>query len=124
MSDKSVTVVVADDEIMMRNLVLSILRDSGYDVVGMAADGAEAVSLCAQLKPDVLLLDVYMPGISGVKTLKILNQSEHQPSVIMLTSEKQSQILDDCFQLGAKHCVSKETDIKRLPDIIQRSLSH
>ena len=124
MTDKAITVVVADDEIVMRNLVLSVLRDAGFDVVGVAADGAEAVSLCGQLKPDVLLLDVYMPGISGVKTLKILNKSEYQPNVVMLTSEKQSQILDDCFQLGAKHCVQKEGGLDRLPSIIHRSLGH
>ena len=89
MTDKAITVVVADDEIVIRNLVLSVLRDSGFNVVGVAADGAEAVSLCGQLKPDVLLLDVYMPGISGVKTLKILNETDYQPNVVMLTSEKQ-----------------------------------
>ena len=122
MENGEVRIVLADDDMLMRKLVSSLVEEAGFDLVGAASDGAEAVSLCNQLKPDVLLLDLHMPGFSGVRTLKTLREGGEMPVVILLTAEDQSDIVEDCFRLGAKYRVNKNSTLPTLPDIIRKAL--
>src|SRR3954471_2286334 len=68
-------VVVADDSGFMRRLLGDALRRNGADVVGVAADGDEALALCRALRPDVLTLDLAMPGMDGIAVLRALREA-------------------------------------------------
>ena len=67
-----VRVLVADDSRFMRGILSRALKDAGFDVVGQAADGDEALALCRSLKPDTMTLDLHMPGTDGIAVLKAL----------------------------------------------------
>ena len=68
----SLRVVVVEDETLTRIDLIEILKENGYDVVGEAADGIEAVEVCKKLQPDIVLLDIKIPYISGLKVANIL----------------------------------------------------
>lgn len=70
----SLRVVVVEDETLTRIDLIEILKENGYDVVGEAADGIEAVEVCKKLQPDIVLLDIKIPYISGLKVANILKE--------------------------------------------------
>ncbi|RED53818.1 response regulator transcription factor [Aestuariispira insulae] len=119
MENDKVRIVLADDELVIRKLVSALIEQTEFELVGVAADGAEALTMCKQLKPDVLLLDIHMPGFSGIRTLKNLFESGDMPIVILLTAEDQTDIVDDCFRYGAKYRVNKNSRMDTLPDVIR-----
>ena len=67
-------VVVADDSVLMRRVLTHALSDAGFDVVGQARDGDEALALCRRLRPDAMTLDLAMPGMDGIGALRALRR--------------------------------------------------
>ena len=82
----SLRVVVVEDETLTRIDLIEILKENGYDVVGEAADGIEAVEVCKKLQPDIVLLDIKIPYISGLKVANILKEEGFKGCVIILTA--------------------------------------
>lgn len=82
----SFRVVVVEDETLTRIDLIEILKENGYDVVGEAADGIEAVEVCKKLQPDIVLLDIKIPYISGLKVANILKEEGFKGCVIILTA--------------------------------------
>lgn len=95
-------VLLVDDEPALVELVSNLIRAFGYDAVG-AASGEEALSSAEARRPDVILLDIMMPGITGLQTLKLLKQvpsTRHIP-VLMLTALQGGRDIEAAFELGA-----------------------
>ena len=69
-------IVIADDEPITRMDLKEILTEAGYDVVGEASDGFDAIELCKKLRPDMVLMDIKMPLLDGLKASKIINEIE------------------------------------------------
>ncbi len=92
------TVVVAEDEAVIRLDLVEQLQELGYDVVGQCGDGAGAVRLCRDLRPDVALLDINMPGTDG---LTAAQQVSGDTAVIMLTAYGQRELVDRAVAAGA-----------------------
>ena len=82
----SLRVVVVEDETLTRIDLIEILKENGYDVVGEAADGIEAVEVCKKLQPDIVLLDIKIPYISGLKVANILKEEGFKGCVIIFTA--------------------------------------
>ena len=82
----SLRVVVVEDETLTRIDLIEILKENGYDVVGEATDGIEAVEICKKLQPDIVLLDIKIPYISGLKVANILKEDGFKGCVIILTA--------------------------------------
>lgn len=82
----SLRVVVVEDETLTRIDLIEILKENGYDVVGEASDGIEAVEVCKKMQPDIVLLDIKIPYISGLKVANILKEEGFQGCVIILTA--------------------------------------
>ncbi len=79
-------ILVADDSTFMRRLLTQALRDAGFEVVGEAADGDEALSLYRELRPDAMTLDLAMPGMDGIGVLRALRgERSAMPVVVALT---------------------------------------
>ena len=112
-------VLVVDDEDIVINLVSTLLNSLGCEVVGSALDGAEGVRLFDELKPDLVLLDFMMPGLSGLDALKQILAIDAGAAVIMLTAVENREVSDDCILAGAKDYLRK--DLK--PEELSRRLA-
>lgn len=99
-------VVVAEDEAVIRLDLVEQLRELGYDVVGECGDGATAVELCRSLTPDVVLLDINMPGSDGLSAARAI-APEGSTAVIMLTAYGQRDLVDQAVQAGAMAYLTK-----------------
>jgi len=106
---ETVRVVIADDHPILREGLRRLLEDEGgFQVVGQAADGAEAVRLARELQPDVLLLDLAMPRVSGLEVLRELAASASGPRVLVLTVAIEDSQVVEALEMGARGVVLKE----------------
>ena len=79
-------IVICDDEPLARERLVRIVQESGHEVVAQATTGNEAVSVVKAKQPDVILLDIRMPEMDGVRCAQALNELEHPPAVIFVTA--------------------------------------
>jgi CheY-like chemotaxis protein len=101
-------VLVVDDSELQRMIMRDALVHLHCQVVGEAESGAEAVEKVAQLRPDVVLLDMEMPGITGLGALKAIKASRPEVVVIMVTSIDSADVIDDCLMAGAEDYIRKD----------------
>lgn len=119
MGKSTTSVLLADDHgVIVEGLRLYLQRE-GFDVVGVAATGRQAVELVQALKPDVLLLDIRMPDMDGLEALAAIKSGGFQTSVIMLTGFVRIEYLTRAITLGASGFLSKEVDPDRIPHAIR-----
>ncbi|MFI1584363.1 response regulator [Embleya sp. NPDC020630] len=110
-------VLVVDDQVLIRAGLAALLRAApGIDVVGEASDGAEAVDMAAKLRPDLVLMDIRMPGVSGVvATERILAAAEgNPPRIVMLTTFDLDEYVYAALRAGASGFLLKEIGPQRL----------
>ena len=93
--------LLADDHRMLRDSLRRSLEEHGFDVVGEAADGAEAVRLAQQLQPDVVLMDVSMPALDGVEATRQISRVVPSSQVVMLTMHADGDVMAKAIQAGA-----------------------
>jgi DNA-binding NarL/FixJ family response regulator len=94
-------VLVADDHTLFRDGVVSLLEAAGHRVVGQAGDGAEAVAAAAALNPDLVLLDLTMPGMDGLQALTAIRARHQDMKVVILTVSQDDEILYHAIRAGA-----------------------
>ncbi len=104
-------VVLADDHRMLRDSLRRSLEEHGFDVVGEAADGAEAVRLTEALAPDVVLMDVSMPLLDGVEATRQISRMTPHPHVVMLTMHADGDVMARAIQAGAVGYLVKDCSI-------------
>ena len=109
MSEPRIRVVIADDHPILREGLRRLLEDDGgFEVVGQASDGLEAVRLARDRQPDVLLLDLAMPRASGLDALRELSAAGQGPRVLLLTVAIDDAQVVEALELGARGVVLKE----------------
>ncbi|MBN3003542.1 MULTISPECIES: response regulator [Chromobacterium] len=122
MSEQSIRILLVDDHTLFRSGIKALLaRQAGFDVVGEAADGAEGVKLAKQLDPDVVLLDLNMPGISGVEALTLMLQDQAKRAVVMLTVSEEADDLTAALKAGARGYLLKNIDADFLTQAVARA---
>ena len=94
-------VLVVDDALIIRKRIRDIAEEAGWEVVGEAKDGEEAVALYEQQRPDLVTLDIVMPKLDGVAALRQLIQHDPQARVVMVSAVNQKEKLAECIQAGA-----------------------
>ena len=99
-ADGRVRVVLAEDEAIIRLDLKETLEEEGYDVVGDTGRGDRAVELVAELDPDVVILDVKMPGLDGIEAARRIAAS-HDTAVVILTAFSQRELIDRAIEAGA-----------------------
>ena len=105
----TVRVLIADDQALVRAGFRLILDSQpGIDVVGEAVNGAAAVSLAGQLQPDVVLMDIRMPGLDGIAATRQLTESASHSKIIILTTYELDEYLFDALQAGASGFLLKD----------------
>lgn len=100
--ETSIRIMIVDDHKVVRRGLRAYLRTiADLEVVGEATDGREAVELCPQIQPDVILMDLVMPEMSGAEATRIIRQRWPEVQVIALTSFQEKELVQEAVQAGA-----------------------
>ena len=135
----TIRLLIADDHLIVRQGLRLILEtEQGFELIGEAADGVEAVQLAEQLKPDVILMDLRMPRMDGIRAIRQLRIDQPQIAIVILTTFNEDVLMREGLQAGARGYLLKDTDRATLfrtiraaaqgqtllkPEIIQQLLS-
>lgn len=119
---KPIRVLIVDDHTLFRSgIKLLLQRQEGFEVVGEAGDGLEGVKRAKQLKPDVVLLDLHMPGTSGLEAIPLLRDEVPHAEIIMLTVSEDAEDLLEALRAGARGYLLKNIETDFLLDSIRRA---
>lgn len=105
------TVLVIDDSPFIANQVKEGIEGNGYKVVGHARSGEEGISMCRELTPDVILLDIIMPGIDGFETATEIQREMPETKIIMLSSLCDNETLEEVKNIGLKYLIPKPLEV-------------
>src|SRR5882757_5947646 len=120
MADEITTLIVDDHEVVREGLRLSLSRASHIRVIGEASDGASAVELAVRRKPDVVIMDVRMPGMDGLEATKLLLEQAPESKVLIFTAFSERSLLSRGLESGAKGYVLKEAPHQTLVRAIEK----
>lgn len=109
----STTIMVVDDSPFASKQIKDIVEDNGYEVIGYAKDGEEAIELYKELKTDIVILDIIMPGLNGLETAEILKKQDPAVKILMLSSLCDAGTMEEVKSIGVKHLIPKplEADV-------------
>ena len=115
-------VVIADDETIVRMDIREILEANGYEVVGEASDGIDAVELCRQQNPDLVLLDIKMPLMDGLSAAKQIHETNGNVAIVILTAYNDERFIDKAAEYGSVGYVVKPLNERSLIPAIKIAL--
>lgn len=116
-------VLIVDDAAFMRIKLKDILEKNGYDVIGEAQNGNEAVIKYNELKPDVVTMDITMPEKDGVDALKEIKQADNDAIVLMCSAMGQQTMVMDAIRAGAVDFIVKPFDTERVIKALDKALN-
>ncbi|MGE7621822.1 response regulator [Viridibacillus sp. NPDC096237] len=115
-------ILIVDDAAFMRMMIKDILTKNGFEVVGEAGDGAQAIEKFNELKPDLVTMDITMPEMDGIAALKSIKEKDPSAIVIMCSAMGQQAMVIDAIQAGAKDFIVKPFQADRVIEAIQKAL--
>lgn len=118
---KKPTVLVAEDEALIRLDLVELLTEEGYDVIGEAGDGEEAITLARKLQPDLIIMDVKMPKLDGISAAETIAEERIAP-IVMLTAFSQRDLVERARDAGAMAYVVKPFDASDVIPAIEVAL--
>ena len=113
-------ILICDDAAFMRMMIKDILTNNGYNIVGEAENGAKAVEKYAELKPDLVLMDITMPEMDGIEALKKIKAADANASIIMCSAMGQQAMVIESIQSGAKDFIVKPFQADRVLEAVQK----
>jgi two-component system chemotaxis response regulator CheY len=116
-------ILIVDDAAFMRMMIKDILTKNGYEIVGEAQDGNEAIEKYKELEPDLVTMDITMPEMDGITALKEIRGINPDAVVIMCSAMGQQAMVIDAIQAGAKDFIVKPFQADRVLEAIQKALS-
>ena len=116
------SILICDDAAFMRMMIKDILTKNGYNVVGEAANGAEAVEKYSQLKPNLVMMDITMPEMNGIDALKKIKENDGSANVIMCSAMGQQAMVIESIQAGAKDFIVKPFQVERVLEAVQKAI--
>ena len=116
-------ILIVDDAIFMRRIISDILKNNGFNVVGEASNGLEAIEKYKELKPTLVLMDITMPEINGIDAVKAIVKFDEHAKVIMCSAMGQDSMVKESIMAGAKDFIVKpfQSDdvLKKVKNIIR-----
>lgn len=116
------TVLVCDDAIFMRTMIADILTQAGYEIVGEAESGTQAVQKYRELRPDLVTMDIVMPEMSGIEAVREICAGDPDAKILMCSAMGQQSLVVEAIQAGAKDFVVKPFQPSRVLEAVQRLL--
>ena len=113
-------ILICDDAAFMRMMIKDILTKNGYNIVGEAENGAKAVEKYAELKPDLVLMDITMPEMDGIEASKKIKAADANASIIMCSAMGQQAMVIESIQSGAKDFIVKPFQADRVLEAVQK----
>ena len=115
-------VLIADDKYLVGEMIQGLLEDAGYTVVGRAIDGEQAIEMTASLRPDVVLMDIRLPGIDGIEATRRI-QARCPTPVVALTAHEDLELVEEATQAGVGAYLIKPPDIREIHRAIKISMA-
>ncbi|MBX3112507.1 MAG: response regulator [Fimbriimonadaceae bacterium] len=116
-------ILITDDALFMRVTLKNILSQNGYEVVGEAQNGLEAVKLYQELKPDLVTMDITMPEMDGLAALKEIRGIDPGAKVVMCSAMGQKNMVVEAIQSGAKDFIVKPFQPDRVLEAVKKLLA-
>ena len=116
------TVLICDDAIFMRTMIGDILRQAGFQVVGEAENGQQAVEKYRTLRPDFVTMDIVMPEMGGIDAVREIVREDPQAKILMCSAMGQQALVIEAIQAGARDFVVKPFQPSRVLEAVQRVL--
>jgi two-component system chemotaxis response regulator CheY len=113
---------VCDDAIFMRTMIGDILTGAGYEVIGEAETGLQAIERYRDLKPDLVTMDIVMPDMGGIDAVRQIVQEDPNAKILMCSAMGQQALVVEAIQAGAKDFVVKPFQPSRVLEAVQRVL--
>lgn len=123
MNKRRISIVIADDNDMMRSILRGMLRNQEYDVVGEARNGSVAVEIVGRLKPDIVCMDVMMPEKNGITALAEIKAAQPNVEIIMVTSSSDPETVQESILNGASGFIIKPFNAARVLDTLAKARS-
>lgn len=115
-------ILIVDDAAFMRMMIKDILTKNGYEVIGEASDGSQAIEKYKELRPDLVTMDITMPEMDGITALKEIKKIDAGAKVIMCSAMGQQAMVIDAIQAGAKDFIVKPFQADRVIEAIKKTL--
>jgi len=119
----TIRLMLADDHRMLREGLRRSMTDQGFDIVGEAGDGDEAVRLAEELRPDVILMDVTMPEVDGVEATRQIKATLPAVKVVMLTMHADQEVLAEAIRAGASGYLVKDCSTEEIASAVRLAVS-
>jgi DNA-binding NarL/FixJ family response regulator len=120
-SKPNIKVFIADDSLIVREHLVTMFDElAGIEIVGQATQVVEAINAIQKLQPDVVILDIRMPGGSGIDVLETIKQDVLAPIVIILTNYPYPGYQQKCLQAGADFFLDKSTEFDQIPKLFEQ----
>ena len=120
MNKRRISIIIADDNDMMRSILRGMLRGEEYDVIGEARNGLTAVEMAERLKPDIICMDVMMPEKNGIEALVEIKRANPEIEIIMVTGNSDPETVQESIQNGACGFIIKPFNAARVLDTLQK----
>lgn len=116
------TVLICDDALFMRTMLGNILKQAGFEIVGEAENGHQAVERYKELKPDLVTMDIVMPEMGGIDAVRDIVKDDPGAKILMCSAMGQQGLVVEAIQAGAKDFVVKPFQPSRVLEAVQRVL--
>jgi two-component system, chemotaxis family, chemotaxis protein CheY len=112
--------LIVDDAVFMRKMIGKVAEEAGWDIVGEAGNGLEAIALYEQLRPDLVTMDLVMPEMGGLEALRRIRDADPAARVVVVTALDQKQVLMDSIREGAIDFIVKPFERQRVLNLLAK----
>ena len=116
--NKNVSILLIDDNDITREVLRVVLRGEGYNVVGEATDGGSGLEMALKLRPDIILLDVVMPKISGLEILPKMKDLVPEARILMVTANKDQETVSEAVKAGIHGFIVKPFNAQKIIETV------
>jgi two-component system, chemotaxis family, chemotaxis protein CheY len=117
------TALVCDDSVFMRTMVADILKNAGFEIVGEAETGVQAIEKYRSLKPDLVTMDIVMPEMGGIDAVRAICKEDKNAKIVMCSALGLQALVVEAIQAGAKDFVLKPFQASRVLEAVQQVLA-
>ena len=115
-----INILIVDDAAFMRMMIKDILEKNGFNLIGEASNGLEAIELYKKEKPDIVTMDITMPKVDGIEAVKLIKEYDNEAKIIMCSAMGQQAMVMDAIRAGAKDFIVKPFQADRVIEAINK----